>query len=120
MGLVDCFNLVWRGSLDGFGAKEFRSRCDGHANTLTLIRDASGNIFGSFAPVESESLSSDRMESTEILELTFVIDHKTFPTSAVEAMVRSPAVGEQREVDAWARGFVFCDPEIDSTDFSSP
>jgi hypothetical protein len=45
------FTLVWR----GFGAGHFHGRCDGHANTLTLIEDTEGNIFGGFTPVEWES-----------------------------------------------------------------
>jgi hypothetical protein len=49
------FTLLWQGGLDGFGASEFHSRCDGHRNTLTLILDTDGNIFGGFTPVEWES-----------------------------------------------------------------
>jgi hypothetical protein len=49
------FTLLWRGSRDGFGARDFHGRCDGHANTLTLIEDTEGNIFGGFTPVEWES-----------------------------------------------------------------
>jgi hypothetical protein len=45
------FNLLWRGSRDGFGADEFHHRCDGRANTLTLIADTDGNVFGGFTPV---------------------------------------------------------------------
>jgi hypothetical protein len=33
------FTLLWRGSRDGFGARDFHRRCDGHARTLTLIQD---------------------------------------------------------------------------------
>jgi hypothetical protein len=44
------FNLLWRGSRDGFRAKEFHLRCDGRANTLTLIADTDGNVFGGFTP----------------------------------------------------------------------
>jgi hypothetical protein len=51
------FNLLWRGSCDGFTAREFR-RCDGRANTLTLISDINGNVFGGFTPVEWESPAS--------------------------------------------------------------
>jgi uncharacterized coiled-coil protein SlyX len=36
------FNLLWRGSRDGFTADEFHRRCDGHANTLTLILTQTG------------------------------------------------------------------------------
>jgi hypothetical protein len=46
------FTLLWRGSRDGFGAKEFHNRCNGHPNTLTVILDTIGNIFGGFTPVE--------------------------------------------------------------------
>jgi hypothetical protein len=49
------FTLLWRGSSDGFGAGDFHSRCDGHPNTLTVILDLKGNIFGGFSPVEWES-----------------------------------------------------------------
>jgi hypothetical protein len=49
------FTLLWRGSRDGFGAGDFHIRCDGHPNTLTVILDTKGNIFGGFTPVEWES-----------------------------------------------------------------
>jgi hypothetical protein len=49
------FKLLWRGSRDGFTAPEFHTKCDGHANTLTVILDTNGNIFGGFTPVEWES-----------------------------------------------------------------
>jgi hypothetical protein len=50
---------LWRGSRDGFGARDFHSRCDGHANTLTFIQDVFGNLFGAFTPVEWESRPSE-------------------------------------------------------------
>jgi hypothetical protein len=52
---------LWRGSRDGFRARDFHSRCDGHANTLTLIVtaasefDVGGFVFGGFTPVKWES-----------------------------------------------------------------
>jgi hypothetical protein len=49
------FALLWRGSRDGFAAADFHRRCDGHANTLTVIQDTKGNIFGGFTPIEWES-----------------------------------------------------------------
>jgi hypothetical protein len=49
------FSLLWRGGRDGFGGRDFHDRCDGHANTLTLIEDTKGNIFGGFTPLEWES-----------------------------------------------------------------
>jgi hypothetical protein len=52
---VKHFNLLWRGSRDGFTAQEFHRRCDGHANTLTIVMDTKGNIFGGFTPVTWDS-----------------------------------------------------------------
>jgi hypothetical protein len=51
------FTLLWRGSRDGFRARDFHCRCDGHPNTLTVILDTHGNIFGGFTPVEWKSTS---------------------------------------------------------------
>jgi hypothetical protein len=49
------FLILWRGGRDGFGAYHFHLRCDHHVNTLTVILDTNGNIFGGFTPVEWES-----------------------------------------------------------------
>jgi hypothetical protein len=49
------FSLLWRGSRDGFRFGDFHSRCDGHANTLTVILDTKGNVFGGFTPVAWDS-----------------------------------------------------------------
>jgi hypothetical protein len=46
------FSPLWPGGRDGFGACDFHSCCDGHANTLTVILDTQGTIFGGFTPVE--------------------------------------------------------------------
>jgi hypothetical protein len=57
------FELLWRGSRDGFGAQEFHRRCDGRANTLTVILDKKGNVFGGFTPVEWESRKSNWLKA---------------------------------------------------------
>jgi hypothetical protein len=49
------FKLLWRGSRNGFEVQEFHRRCDGHSNTLTVILDTNGNLFGGFTPLEWES-----------------------------------------------------------------
>jgi hypothetical protein len=49
------FNPLWRGSRDRVTAQEFHFRCDGRANTLTLMADTDEHIFGGFTPVEWES-----------------------------------------------------------------
>jgi hypothetical protein len=51
------WSLLWRGSRDGFRARDFHRRCDGHANTVTLIEDVGGFVFGGFTTVEWDSTS---------------------------------------------------------------
>jgi hypothetical protein len=58
------FSLLWRGSRDGFGARDFHVRCDGHANTLTVILDTAGNVFGGFTPVAWESSSGFKADDS--------------------------------------------------------
>jgi hypothetical protein len=41
---------LWCGSRDDFRALDFHGCCDGHANTLTLIENAKGNIFEALTP----------------------------------------------------------------------
>jgi hypothetical protein len=64
------FSVLWRGSRDGFGARDFHRRCDGRANTLTVILDTAGNLFGGFTPVKWESHRWNKHESD-----TWKVDH---------------------------------------------
>jgi hypothetical protein len=43
------FALLWRATRDGFTAAQFHNRCDGHGNTLTVIEDSEGHIFGAYS-----------------------------------------------------------------------
>jgi len=52
------FSLLWRGSRDGFGASTFHSRCDKKGNTLTLIKNTHGYVFGGYTAVPWSSPSS--------------------------------------------------------------
>jgi hypothetical protein len=42
------FSLLWRGSRDGFDVAAFHRLCDGKANTVTVIKNTNGFIFGGF------------------------------------------------------------------------
>jgi hypothetical protein len=74
------FELLWRGSRDGFGASEFHGRCDGHKNTLVLIEDSDGNVFGGFSPVPADSETGCRAdEALESFVFTVKNPHKVPP-----------------------------------------
>jgi hypothetical protein len=59
------FSILWRGSRDGFSVNEFHRHCDGHANTLTLILDTNGNIFGGFTPMKWDSSNSSKCDDNQ-------------------------------------------------------
>jgi hypothetical protein len=47
--LDDTWLLLYRGSRDGFSTRDFHAKCDGHANTLTVIKvKGKSFIFGAF------------------------------------------------------------------------
>jgi hypothetical protein len=49
----DKWSLLYRGTRDGFGSRDFHSKCDGHANTLTIFKaKGSGFIFGGYTEAE--------------------------------------------------------------------
>jgi hypothetical protein len=52
--------LLWRGSSHGFGAADFHRRCNGKENTLTVIADTTGNIFGGYTPVKWDSSNTSK------------------------------------------------------------
>jgi hypothetical protein len=60
------FILLWRGSRDGFGRADFHGRCDGRGNTLTIILDSSGFVFGGFTPQPWDS--SNKWKSDDSLK----------------------------------------------------
>ena len=45
------FDMLYRGSADGFTAEAFHRRCDKKGPTLTLVRSDNGNIFGGYSTV---------------------------------------------------------------------
>lgn len=51
------WSLLYRGSLHGFGAKDFHKKCDGHAHTLTIVKTIQGYIFGGFTNFQWDSIS---------------------------------------------------------------
>ena len=46
----DKFTLLYRDTRDGFGSNDFHSKCDGHANTLRILK-VKYNVFGGFTSV---------------------------------------------------------------------
>jgi len=61
------FSLLWRGSRDGFDAAAFHRLCDGKANTVTVIKNTYGFIFGGFSSIPWSSSGSYKTDCTAFL-----------------------------------------------------
>ena len=49
----DKWTILYRGTRDVFGSDDFHSRCDGHSDTLTILKaNGSSYIFGGFTSVD--------------------------------------------------------------------
>jgi hypothetical protein len=49
----DSWSLLYRGTRDGFGSNDFHSRCDGHSNTLTILKAKESKfIFGGYTTID--------------------------------------------------------------------
>jgi len=62
------WRLLYRASQDGFGAKEFHSKCDGKSSTLTIAKVKHGsNIFGAYTNVSWESAHKWKHDSSAFI-----------------------------------------------------
>jgi hypothetical protein len=56
------WTLLYRGSRDGFSANAFHAKCDGHSQTLTIVKSIeSGFVFGGFIESKKSLTSGDDM-----------------------------------------------------------
>jgi hypothetical protein len=49
------FDLLYRGSRDGFKMSDIHRLCDGHCHTLIVIESTKGNVFGGYTPLAWQS-----------------------------------------------------------------
>ena len=59
--LNERFKLLYRASEHGFGSKDFHYKCDGQANTLTILK-ANGFTFGGFTSAAWDSSAQRRSD----------------------------------------------------------
>ncbi len=66
--LKDKWNLLYRGTRDGFGVNDFLSKCDDHSNTLTIVKaKRSSYIFGGFTSIDWGSSSGWKSDPNAFL-----------------------------------------------------
>jgi hypothetical protein len=66
--LKDKWTLLYRGTRDGFGAVNFHAKCDGHPNTLTILKaHGSSYIFGGFNSIPWDNSSGWKSDPNAFL-----------------------------------------------------
>jgi hypothetical protein len=58
------WTILYHGTEHGFGSSHFHKRCDGKANTITIILTMKGFVFGVFTPVACDSSGSCKSDSS--------------------------------------------------------
>jgi hypothetical protein len=64
----DKWSMLYRATRDGFGAKDFHSKCDGHPKTLTILKAKQSEfIFGGFTSVDWDSTSQWKSDANAFI-----------------------------------------------------
>jgi hypothetical protein len=67
------WKIIYKGTKDGFRAKDFHDKCDNHSNTITII-SANNHIFGGFTSAFWHSKCRSSYDSKAFL---FSLDTKS-------------------------------------------
>jgi hypothetical protein len=52
------FRLLYRGTRDGFESGDFHHYCNGHTNTITIVKSTNDYVFGGYTPIAWTSRNS--------------------------------------------------------------
>ena len=59
--------LLYRGSIDGWKAKDFHRLCDNQGPTVTLVKSSAGRVSGGFTTVSWTSAYGDKTDAKALL-----------------------------------------------------
>jgi hypothetical protein len=81
----DKWTLLYSGTRDGFAAANFHSKCDGHPNTLVLLKaHNSGYIFGGFSKISFDSSGGYKSDADAFLFGLTNKDNQPFKTKVTD------------------------------------
>ena len=61
------FSLIYQASRDGFGLKDFHSKCDGILNTLMVIKSTDSYVFGGFTTQDWSQVSGFQADANAFI-----------------------------------------------------
>ena len=91
--------LIYRGNRDGMTGNDFHKKCDNKGETITLIKNEKGNIFGGYASIPWKSKGNYRSAPDSFL-FTLTNIYGTEPT-------KLPSKNDQQEVYHSSYGPIF-------------
>ena len=83
--------LIFRGTRDGMTNTEFHNKCDNKGESITLIKNEKGNIFGGYASISWTSANFIHYSAPESFLFTLINIYNTEPT-------KFPSKNDQKEV----------------------
>jgi hypothetical protein len=86
------WELLYRGTTDGFAASSFHGKCDNCSNTITLIMTTGGCIFGGFTPVRWDSSSGSKWDPTGASFLFSLVNPRNTPAHRFPLKTGSNAI----------------------------
>ena len=78
------FELLWKGSRDGFGASTFHTKCDKKGPTLTVVKSEHDKVFGGYTSLNWESRG----------------DYANDPTAFIYSLTHKAKCGKQKDTDS--------------------
>ena len=100
--------LLYRATRDGFGAKDFHSRCDGKTKTITIIENNLNYVFGGYA---SESWNSSNRYISDSNAFVFSLrrDGKSYNDKFTINMPAFALYGNSVSGPSFGDGLYVCD-----------
>ena len=83
--------LIFRGTKDGMTNTAFHNKCDNKGQTINLIKNDKGNIFGGYASISWTSANSIYISAPESFLFTLTNIHNTQPT-------KFPSKNDKKEI----------------------
>ena len=81
------FKLIYRGSRDGWDAKDFHKNCDNKGSTVTIIHTNTNNIFGGYTSIPWNNKFGDHFSDDTFL---FLIRSSKNYKSDIFSLIKKP------------------------------
>lgn len=106
------WKLIYRACLDGFHSKDFHNKCDGVADTLTVIKSANNNVFGGYTAAPWNSVGKFVMDKEAFIFSLINKENRMLKVKATEGLHLKNAI--YGSSNWYGPAFGYCDLFIHS------